>query len=111
MSPINPFNIDDIPVYIPGFSSSIPTVREDSSVEESDPNEEPRQKYAIMRIDQMTRKSGAFHRPLKKKLHCAKVSEEIEKYKRYKSSGSGSFNTSQSVEDSFNLNVEAGDDE
>ncbi|GJV10866.1 hypothetical protein Tco_1352407 [Tanacetum coccineum] len=34
MSPINPFNIDDIPVYIPGFSSSIPTVREDSSVEE-----------------------------------------------------------------------------
>ncbi|GJV47554.1 hypothetical protein Tco_1437766 [Tanacetum coccineum] len=34
MSPINPFNIDDIPVHIPGFSSSIPTVREDSSVEE-----------------------------------------------------------------------------
>ncbi|GJR70887.1 hypothetical protein Tco_0016952 [Tanacetum coccineum] len=34
MSLINPFNIDDIPVYIPGFSSSIPTVREDSSVEE-----------------------------------------------------------------------------
>ena len=75
MSPIHPFNVDDIPMYSPQFESSMPNIVDDGEeVEEvKAPKKKPSIRHQKRRLKRMMKVKGTFYRPLKKKLFGAKV--------------------------------------
>ncbi|GJS59959.1 villin-4 isoform X2 [Tanacetum coccineum] len=138
MSLINPFSVDDFPMYSPQFSESLPnTVSENSSIEEVlDPTKKPskrRQKKTSRNDDEARCTSWTTQEEIALSeygvpftlLHaCAELKDSLkwkevkllgakrhEKNKRYKSPGSSSFNTTHLAEGSLNMNMEAEEDE
>nr|GFA83697.1 hypothetical protein [Tanacetum cinerariifolium] len=90
MSIIHPFSVDDLPTYKSQFSDSIPNiVRENPHIEVTAPK-----KKASKRCQTRTVQN-----------------DDEARQEKYTSPGSSSFNTTQSREGSFNLDVEAEDEE